>query len=227
MDLVTNEAERAARNTTDEGFVLPWWFFTRVLRPTVRGLSRLMGRLEYRGTEHIPAPGAPGYVIAANHQTYFDPFWLSVPIEHPMRYLAWNAAFGWFVVGRVIPVLGAIPIALEGGDRQAMRRALDWLRAGNSVVIFPEGGRGLPDGTPARFKPGAVRLALEAGVSVLPVTISGAHKVWNREQLAPRRADVTITYHPLHHVRQLPGEDTRACARRETDELARVVCAGL
>lgn len=222
-----SEREPSISCSTDEGFVLPWWVFSHILRPTVRGLSRLLGRFQYHGTEHVPPPGASGYIIAANHQTYFDPFWISVAIWHPMRYLAWNAAFDWFLVGRAIPLLGAIPIALEGGDRSAMRRALDWLRTGNVIVIFPEGGRGTPEGHLARFKPGAVRLALEAGVPILPVTISGGNKVWNRQQLVPHRANVKITYHPLHTVRVLPGEEARVCARRESDELARIIGAAL
>lgn len=217
----------SARSCTNESFVLPWWAFDTILRPAVRGLSRLIGRFEYHGTEHIPPRARGGYIIAANHQTYFDPFWISVTIQTPMRYLAWNAAFDWFLIGRIIPALGAIPIALEGGDRSAMRRARDWLRAGNVIVIFPEGGRGLPSGALARFKPGAVRLALETGVPILPVTISGAHKVWNKEQRAPHRAGVTITYHPLRAVQQRHDEDLRLCARRESDELARIIASAL
>lgn len=216
-----------ARKEASEGFVLPRWAYEGLLRPAVRNLSRLAWRLELRGTENIPPPESGGIIIAANHQTYFDPFWISIPVKHQTRYLAWDAAFDWFIVGKIIPVLGAIPLALEGGDRKAMRRALEHLRAGDCIVIFPEGGRGNTDGTPLRFKPGAVRLALEADVPILPVTISGAHRVWNSEQLVPRPARVSITYHPPRIMRCLPDEDTRLCARRETDDLARVICSAL
>lgn len=207
--------------------VLPQWAFERVLRPSFRAVARAAWRMRFAGTHHIPPIEAGGLVIAANHQTYFDPFWLSIPVRRRVRYLAWDAAFEWFVVGRMIRRLGAIPLALEGGDRKAMRRALDTLRAGDAVVIFPEGGRGNTDGTPLRFKPGAVRLALEAGVPILPVTISGAHKVWNSAQLIPRPAPVSITYHPPRIMRCPPDEDTRLFARRESDELARVIASAL
>ena len=74
--------------------------------------------------------------------------------------------------------LGAWPLQVEGSDPAAIRRSLTWLRDGNVVVIFPEGGRGKADGTMIRMKGGAVRMALEAGVPILPVTIRGANRVW-------------------------------------------------
>ncbi len=220
------DARRASRtNRERKRFVLSTWAMQTFMRPAVHSLSRLVWNIEYHGTENIPPPRSGGIIIAANHQTYFDPFWISVPVDHPLRYLAWDAAFDWFLVGKIIPVLGAIPLALEGGDRTAVRFSLDWLRGGGAVVIFPEGGRGKPDGTLARFRPGAVRLALEANVPILPVSISGAHKVWNREQLAPHTARVNITYHPIHKVHAPSGEDVRSCARRESDLLSEVVAS--
>jgi 1-acyl-sn-glycerol-3-phosphate acyltransferase len=94
-------------------------------------------------------------------------------------------------------------------------------------VIFPEGGRGLPDGSMIHMKGGAVRMALDAGVPILPVTIRGANRVWPVNRLFPRLGKVEITYHPVFHVEQRPGEEPRACARRETERLARIIGSGL
>ena len=52
--------------------------------------------------------------------------------------------------------------------------------------MFPEGGRGNPDGSLGRFKPGAVRMALESGVPILPVTIRGGERVWPNTMRVPR-----------------------------------------
>ena len=68
-----------------------------------------------------------------------------------------------------------------------------------------------------RMKGGAVRMALEAGVPILPVTIRGANRVWPANKLFPRPGKVEIVYHPVMHVKQLPNEEARACARRETE----------
>lgn len=196
-----------------------------LMRPIVGLFSRVVWRLEHKGTENIPTN--TGLIIAANHQSYGDPFWLAVPVRRPIRFLAWSEAFSWPVVGKAIRLLGAWPLQIEGSDPAAIRRSLNWLRDGGVVVIFPEGGRGLPDGSLIRMKGGAVRMALEAGVPILPVTIHGANKVWPANRRLPRPGKVEITYHPVMHVEQLPGEEARACARRETERLAGIIRSAL
>ena len=208
-----------------QAFMLPRWAL-ELLRVALSTLFRLFWRMRYVNTEHIPHEGS--LIIAANHQTYFDPFWLSVPVKRPTRYLAWDASFNWPVVGRVMRWLGAWPLQIEKGDPRAIRRSLQWLRAGGALVIFPEGGRATPDGELHKFKAGAARIALEAGAPVLPVTIRGGHKVWPRGRRWPRLTGrVEIIYHPPRRLALLPGEDARACARRETEELARIIGAAL
>ncbi len=207
-----------------EEFVLPEWFFELVRGP-LKAAWRLLFKIHFKNTQHIPKTG--GLIVAANHQTYIDPFWLSIPIRRPLRYLAWDAAFDWPLVGKFIQLFGAWPLQIEGSDPAAIRRTLQLLRDGGAVVIFPEGGRGLPDGEMLRFKGGAVRLALEADVPILPVTIRGAHRVWPAGRTIPRPAKVEITYHHLFTVKQGPGEETRVCARRESDRLASIIKSAL
>lgn len=216
--------DRAAERSRTVEAALPQWIIS-LLRPTIGFFSSIFWRLEHKGVENIPAD--TGLIVAANHQSYGDPFWLSVPIKRPVRFLAWSQAFAWPVVGRAIRLLGAWPLQIEGSDPATIRRTLTWLRERGVVVIFPEGGRGLPDGSMIRMKAGAVRMALEAGVPILPVTIRGANLVWPASRLLPRPGKVEITYHPVFYVDQRPGEEARACARRETERLARIIESGL
>ena len=204
--------------------MFPQWAL-ELIRPIVAFLSRLLWKIEFRGAENVPARG--GVIIAANHQTYLDPFWLSLRVKRPTRYLAWSAAFRWPIVGRCLTWFGAWPLALEGSDPAAIRRSLQWLRDGGAVVIFPEGGRSTVTGSLDRFKAGAVRLALEARVPILPVTIKGGNRVWPRGWRFPRPGKVVVTYHPLYHAEQCPDEETRACARRESEQLAKVIASAL
>ena len=195
------------------------------MRPVISFASRVFWRIELKGIENIPSNS--GLIIAANHQSYGDPFWLSIPIRRPIRFLAWSEAFQWPFVGKAISLLGAWPLQIEGSDPATIRRTLSWLRDSGVVVIFPEGGRGLADGSMIRLKGGAVRMALESGVPILPVTIRGANRVWPAGKRMPRPGKVEITYHPVIHVEQLPGEDTRHCARRETDRLREIIRSAL
>jgi 1-acyl-sn-glycerol-3-phosphate acyltransferase len=204
--------------------MFPQWAL-EILRPMVGLLSRVLWKIEFVGEENVPARG--GVIIAANHQTYIDPFWLSLKVKRPLRYLAWSVAFRWPIVGRCLTWFGAWPLSLEGSDPAAIRRSLQWLRDGGAVVIFPEGGRATASGELERFKAGAVRLALEANVPILPVTIKGGNRVWPRGWRVPRCRKVVVTYHPLYHPAQPPEEETRAFARRESERLAKVIESAL
>jgi 1-acyl-sn-glycerol-3-phosphate acyltransferase len=203
---------------------MPQWLID-FIRPIGLGLSKVLWRTRYSGLENIPLKG--GLIIAANHQTYVDPFWVGSRVNRPVRFLAWSEAFGWPLVGKALEWLGAWPIVLDRGNPTAHRRSLQWLRAGGAVMIFPEGQRAFADAEFSRFKAGAVRLALEAGVPVLPVTIRGGHRVWPRGQRLPRLSRVEVVFHAPRHPAPRPGEDTRRCVQRETEELAAVIKSAL
>jgi len=220
---MNSQGERAGQSA--EPKPAPQWLVDYAIRPAVGVISRVVWRISFRGVEHIPLSG--GLVIAANHQTYVDPFWISVPFRRPIRYLAWNEAFKKPLMGKALDFLGAWPLALERGNPTAYRRSLKWLREGGAVMIFPEGERSVAHGRVARFKTGAVRLALEVGAAVLPVTIRGGEKVWPRGQMLPRTGRVEIVFHPVRHLAILPGEDARRCIQRETEALAAVIKAAL
>jgi len=175
-------------------------------------VSKPLWFIRFRGRDNIPPDDTGAYLIAANHQTYLDPAWIGIPIRHDLRFMAWDEAFGWRFIGPMIRYLGAFPVSLDtGGTIKAMKQALRALKDGAALVVFPEGGRELADGEFLPFKNGVVRIAQQAGVPILPVTIRGGNRVWPREQKYPhifRR--VTITYHPLMQITEdesLPQHD--------------------
>ena len=217
-------AGRVAASSSEEPYVLPQWAI-QIVRAALFKIFRLFFRLRLSGVENIPREG--GLIIAANHQTYLDPFWVGSPIKRPMRFLAWDRVLGWFIIGPLMRWLGAWPLQVQRADTRAYRRSVQWLRAGGALVIFPEGRRGEPDGALQPFKHGTARLALEADVPVLPVTIRGGERVWSRERRVPRPGRVEIVYHPARRLAPLPGEDTRTCARRESERLYEIINSAL
>lgn len=179
----------------------PAQFVIEIIRYSLLFISKILWRIEYHGTENIPQKLKNGLVVAPNHQTYFDPFWICLPIKRKYRFMAWDQAFNWFLVGKIIRYLGAFPVSLKrGGTRKAMQEALNCLRDGATLIIFPEGSRGFSDGNLLPFKPGAVRIAIEANVPILPVTIRGANKVWAQDLKFPKLKKVEIFFHPIFEI---------------------------
>ena len=176
-------------------------------RPGVHALCRAWLGLTLHGTEHIPPEGPLS--ITPNHQTYADPPLVTIPVRRPVHYMAWNRLFAIPVFGRLIRLLRAFPVDVDGRDPRATREAVRLLRQGAALMIFPEGERSV-DGTVGRFRPGAFRLAVSLGTPVLPVTIDGGHAAWPPGRALPRRGRITITYHaPL---RPDPALDARRAA---------------
>lgn len=170
-------------------------------------LSKIFWRIEFKGTENIPHDSAKGLLVAPNHQTYADPVWVTLPVKRKFRYMAWDAAFGWFFVGGLMRRLGAFPVNTTGkrGKLDAMKKALKFLRQGETLIVFPEGEREFADGKFLPFKPGAAWLAMEAEVPILPVTIRGGNKVWAQGMKYPRPGKVEIIYHPILEIPK-PGK---------------------
>ncbi len=165
-------------------------------------ISKALWFIRYKGLENVPGKDVGGFLIAANHQTYIDPVWICLPMRRRFRFMAFDGAFEWRLVGPLIKYLGAFPVSMEvGGTLKAMKEALQALRDGAALTVFPEGAREFADGVMFPFKTGAVRIALQAGVPILPVTIRGGNRIWPQKQRYPRLfRRVEVIYHPLLHV---------------------------
>ena len=145
----------------------------------IGGLSypvlRILYRLRCQGVERLPAEG--GYVLAANHCSSLDPWPLGMAV-YPRRYLRFMAKseLFWFPLGPFISACGAFPVRRGQRDQDAVDTAVRLCREGHVVVMFPEGTRrakGLRKRYEARWRSGAARIALEAGVPLVPAGISG------------------------------------------------------
>jgi len=184
-------------------------------------VSRIFWRIKFHGTENIPQNLPGGLLIVPNHQTYFDPFWICIPIRRKFRFMAWDKAFEWFLVGDMIRYLGAIPVNLERGSKESLKQAVKALREGATLTIFPEGEREFSDGKMLEFKSGAIKIAMLANVPILPVTIRGANKIWAQDMKVPRLGKVDIFYHP---VMEIPRDrEDREQIDKLTDRLEEII----
>jgi len=147
----------------------------------------------YSGLEH--ARGAAPRIFLANHLSTLD-VWVVVPVlPDTTRFVSKRTIFWIPVLGQAMAVAGFI--AIDRQDRASAIRSLsvaaEKIRAGASVILFPEGTRSR-DGKLARFKRGSFHLALEAGVPVVPVAISGTYDVVRPRSIVVRPGPVHVTF---------------------------------
>ena len=164
---------------------------------------RLLFRLRWRGLEHVPGEG--GAVLAANHTSNFDPWPLGLPL-FPRRFLRFMAKseLYWFPLRYVLDAAGAFPVRRGERDAEAIRSAVELCRAGEIVVMFPEGTRrrkGLRKKWEARAHTGAARIARDAGVPLVPAAIKGTDRL---ARLGPLR----VAYGPAVAAGVDPVETT-------------------
>jgi 1-acyl-sn-glycerol-3-phosphate acyltransferase len=118
------------------------------------------------------------YIFAANHQSWFDIFAIYACIPVQFRWLAKEELFHVPVLGPAMKACGAIPI--DRGDRkkafESLNLAAAKVRTGASIVIFPEGTRSA-NGVLQRFKTGGFVLAIKSQQPIMPISISGSHRV--------------------------------------------------
>ena len=146
---------------------------------TALTLFRVLGfRFDLRGTEHIPLDG--GAVLASTHVSYFDFMFVGYAARKRnkrfVRFMAKNAVFDNKVSGPLMRGMHHIPVDRAAGAA-AYRHAVAALRNGELVGVFPESTISRSY-VPRPLKAGAARMAIEAGVPLIPVVTWGGHRVW-------------------------------------------------
>ena len=186
----------------------------------VKPLSRLLTKREWQGQAHIP--GCGGVIIAANHISWVDPFTLGHFVYgagRVPRFMAKEGLFRAFVIGRILR--GARQIRVHRGERDgvaALRDAVEALRNGEAVLIYPEGTITRDPGCwPMKAKTGVARLSLMSGAPIIPVTQWGPQEILGasrRLRLLPRhsRREDEVRLRRRRRFRRPPGEFRRAGA---------------
>ncbi len=196
------------------------WFY-RLVQWLPRTIWRALGTLEVNGLENIP-PTDP-FLLFANHQSIMDPIMIEAVCPRPIHAMAKSTQFASPFMSWLMRRLKAFPVRRYQIDPQAVRLALRRLDQGEVVGIYVEGERSWD----ARLQPprrGTIRLALHAGVPIVPCTITGSYNVWprwdRRLRLEPIRIDFGAPF-------RLPLIRERAARDAAVDEAAATVMGAL
>jgi len=175
---------------------------------------RWLYRLRAEGKENLPSDG--GYVLAANHISNLDPWPLGLPLwpKSFLRFMAKSELY-WWPLNHLIAAGGGFPVRRGERDLEAINTAVDLVRDGYVVAMFPHGTR-QRKGLVKRYQPkahtGAARIALEAGAPLVPAAIAGTDRL---SRLEPLR----VRYGKPIPLDDLKDDDPSLAAREATDRL--------
>ena len=197
-----------------------YWVVKAILTPVLRVLFRPW----VEGAEHIPQTGAA--IFASNHLSFSDSIFLPLVVPRRVTFLAKSDYFtGTGVKGKLtkgfFAGVGQVPIDRSGGaaSERALQTGLRILREGSLLALYPEGTRS-PDGRLYRGKTGVARMALEAGVPVIPVAMVNTDVVQPTGKKIPKIGRVGIRVgKPLDFSRYAGMEGDRFVLRSITDEI--------
>lgn len=198
-----------------------YWLLKRVV---VGPLLVLLFRPKVEGLHHIPAEG--GAILASNHLSFSDSFFLPLVVERRVTFLAKADYFtgpgikGWLTAAFFRGV-GQLPIDRSGGkaSEAALNAGLGVLDSGELLGLYPEGTRS-PDSRLYRGRTGVARMALTAGVPVLPVAMIDTDKAQPTGQIIPNIRQIGVKIGaPLDFSRYEGMEGDRFVLRSITDEI--------
>jgi 1-acyl-sn-glycerol-3-phosphate acyltransferase len=116
-------------------------------------------------------------ILAMNHQSFFDPPLAGNACDRAIYFLTKKSLMRTPVLGWLLPKLNVIPVDIEGNDRSALKALIRILQAGESALVFPEGGR-TPDGNLQPALPGVGLVIAKTRAPVVPIRIFGAFDAW-------------------------------------------------
>jgi 1-acyl-sn-glycerol-3-phosphate acyltransferase len=165
-------------------------------------ILRTLFRMEVTGREHEPRRGP--FIAVSNHWSAFDPPVLGCALRHKVHFMAKEELFRVPILSSWMWSVGTFPVRRGEADRAAIRAALNVVRRGEVLGMFPEGTRN-PSGYLLPAEPGAAFLALRAGVPILPVGIIGTLDVLPKGAKVPRLRKIRVRIGPPVRVDDIPA----------------------
>jgi len=190
------------------------------MRAVVRAAAWLVfaGALDVEGAERMPGEG--GVLVCSNHASNLDPPLLPAFLPRPD---SWSMAKSeWFerpnLTSWTFTRYHAFPVIRHSADRRALKRAIDILRGGQVLILYPEGTR-VESGGLQRAEPGAGFLARTTGAAVQPVALTGTRDSFPKGALLPRRVPVGIRFGEPFRIRELTAGGRRVDNQEAADSI--------
>ena len=188
----------------------------------VKGLvfiTRVAGmRVDVEGRENIPSGVC---MFAANHTSNADAPAIVGAIPRRLAIFGRKSLFDIPIVGLAFRLAKFVPV--DRGNREAalagVKQAVEYIKAGSSFLVYPEGTRS-PDGRMQRFKKGTFVMAIEAGVPIVPVACSGAHRIMKKNSLVIHPGRVTVRFGKPVEASGFTVEQRNALAQQVHDAVA-------
>ena len=149
----------------------------RVIRQIFTWIFMTVYRWDVRGRENIPEKGP--FIMCANHISWWDPPLVGALTKHPARFMSKTELFEIPIMGFILPRIGVFPVKRESADLRAIKTAIDTLKAGGNLGMFPEGTRSR---TSELLPPqaGVGLIAIKSQAPVVPIAIIGPYKPLRR-----------------------------------------------
>lgn len=175
-------------------------------------------RVNVKGIERIPA----GTVIfAANHTSAADAPAVVGAIPRRIAILLKRALFGYPIVGQAFHLAQFIPVDRFDRDSAitSLEKATEAIKSGQSFLIYPEGTRS-PDGRLQDFKKGTAVMAIKAGVPLVPIACSNAHRIMKKREMKIYPGEILVEFLPPIDSTRYALEQREELNQRLHDELA-------
>lgn len=186
-----------------------------VLSPVLHGYFDI----ETKGLENVPGDGPA--ILAANHLSFLDSFFIPLVVDRRVTYVAKAEYFDHWYSRIFFKSWGQIPIKRDGGEasENALEAAAEVLDRGELFGIYPEGTRS-PDGNLHKGHTGVARLALRSGAPVIPVGVAGTREVLPKGKKMPNRGQVEVRFGtPMDFASRHKSKSERLLLRSITDEV--------
>jgi len=156
--------------------------FYYIIRAICWLILKIFWKIEVIGIENIPKEG--GLILASNHVSYLDPIVLAITMERKICFITKKEAFNNIFGSVLLKNLNAFPVDRGKVDIRSLKKSLSILHEKKVLGIFPEGTRS-SNGELQELKLGAIKIAMKAGVPILPVGIIGTNKIYPRGKKFP------------------------------------------